>query len=354
MTVPAPRAATVSLVVGPDTHGVVRHAVGIGATTGVPVVRFADVPAAADVAALAGDAAIAHLHYTDRLFGPDAATAAARLRELVAELRATGLRATGLERRVVIGLHDVPELDGTPHSTLRVIAYRLVAGCADAIVVASNHERDRLQRCGIDAEIHVIPLPMDHRTGPSRSRRSVVARLRTVGVLGFIYPGKGHADVIEASTALPPDVTVQAIGQASDGHRDMVTTLERLAQRRGRRLAVTGRLDDASLSRALANVDVPVVPARTMSASASLSTWIGAGRRPVVAVNDYTREVASFAPGLMTLYDPHRPDQLAASLNAALAEPRSTWHTGCIPDAYSSAVVGRSYRRLYRDLASRP
>jgi len=341
---PAPATETISVVVGPDTHGVVRHATTVAAAAGVPVARFADVPTPADVAALAGPATIAHLHYTDRLFGPNAATAAARVRDL----------ATRLDRHVVISLHDVPELDGTPHSTLRVTAYRLVASCADAIVVASNHEHRRLRRCGIDTDVHVIPLPIEHRAGPPPTTAPPVFAGRSVGVLGFVYPGKGHADVIEASTDLPPDVTVQVLGEASDGHHDMVPALAGLAGRHRRRLAVSGFLDDATLTRALAQVDVPVVPAPTMSASASLGTWIGAGRRPLVAANDYTREVASVGPGLVTLYDPHRANQLAAALSAALADPGSTWHGERIPDVYSWTAVGRSHRCLYRDVAGRP
>jgi len=73
-----------------------------------------------------------------------------------------------------------------------------------------------------------------------------------------------------------------------------------------------------------------------------------------VAANDYTREVASVGPGLVTLYDPHRADQLAAALSAALADPGSTWHGARIPDAYSWTAVGRSHRCLYRDVAGRP
>lgn len=343
MSLTETRTRVISLVVGPGDHGVVRHAMAVGAAAGVKVARFPGVPTAAELAALPGDATVAHLHYTDRLFGPDAATAAARVRDL----------AIRLERRLVIGLHDVPVLDGTPHSTLRVTAYRLVAGCADVVLVASNHERDRLYRCGIDADIGVVPLPIDCRGVLPAAQETGAVHGRTVGVLGFIYPGKGHEDVIEASSTLPSDVAVHALGAPSDGHADLVGTLARLATRRGRRFAVTGRLDDATLALALRRVDVPVVPGRTMSASASLGEWIGAGRRPIVASNDYTREVAAAAPGLMTMYDPKRPGQLSAALRAALNEPPSTWHAGHVPEVYSPDHVGRSHRRLYHHVATR-
>lgn len=337
------RRRVISVVIGPAGHGVVRHALAVGAAAGVKVARFAGMPTAAELAALPDDATVAHLHYTDRLFGPDAATAAARVRDL----------AIRLERRLVIGLHDVPVLDDTPRATLRVTAYRDVAGCADVLLVASNHERDRLHRCGIDAEIGVIPLPIDWRAGLPVSPVTDAREGRTIGVLGFIYPGKGHDDVIEASSTLPPDVTVHALGEPSDGHGDLIETLTHLAADRGRRFSVSGHLDDATLLLALRRIDVPVVPARTMSASASLGEWIGAGRRPVVASNDYTREIAETAPGLMTMYEPTCPGQLGAALRAALEDPRSTWHDGYIPELYSPDYVGRSHRKLYDDLAAR-
>lgn len=335
--------AAISVIVGPNGHGVVRHAQAVSEAARTSIARFADVPTSAELAMLPGDAAVAHLHYTDRVFGPNAAAAAVRARDL----------AERLERRIVITLHDVPEADGTARSALRGDAYRHVADSADIVVVASNHERDRLHRCGVDAEIDVIPLPIDVRPDQRRGHEPLTPGCRTIGVLGFIYPGKGHDDVIHASAELPGDVCVMALGEASTGHTALTETLASLAERHGRRFTVTGSVGDTELARALARIDLPVVPAPTTSASGSLGTWIGAGRRPLVAANGYTREIAATAPHLMTLYDPRQSGHLAIALGAALIEPDSTWHNGPVPSRYIPATVGYRHRRLYHDLASR-
>jgi len=334
---------TISVIVGPNGHGVVRHAQAVSEAARAAIARFDEIPTSAEIATLPGDATVAHLHYTDRVFGPDATTAAARARDL----------ANRLDRRIVITLHDVPETDGTAHSALRAAAYRLVADSADIVVVASNHERDRLHRCGVDAEIDVIPLPIHDRPDQRPGHERLTPGCRTIGVLGFIYPGKGHDDVIHASAELPGDVCVMALGEASTGHTAMTETLTRLAERHRRRLTVTGSLDDMELTRALGRIDLPVVPAPTTSASGSLGTWIGAGRRPVVAANGYTREIAATAPHLMTLYDPSQRGDLAGALGAALIAPDSTWHDGPVPIRYIPATVGYRHRRLYHDLATR-
>ena len=66
----------VHLVVGPTRHGVVRWAGDIAEALGAPVVR-ADDPDEVRSGDLDGARAV-HIHVTDRLFGPDAMTAAQR------------------------------------------------------------------------------------------------------------------------------------------------------------------------------------------------------------------------------------------------------------------------------------
>ena len=50
-----------------------------------------------------------------------------------------------------------------------------------------------------------------------------------------------------------------------------------------------------------------------------MASWIGAGRRPLVQANDYTRELVELAPGAATLYDDD--DGLRRAVAAALADP---------------------------------
>ena len=90
------------------------------------------------------------------------------------------------------------------------------------------------------AEPTVIPLAhRADRAGRSRPRPFDVAG-PMVAVLGLIYPGKGHAAVLEALSTLPRDVALWALGAVSDGHDDLLGELERFAVRARRRIVVTG------------------------------------------------------------------------------------------------------------------
>jgi len=335
---------TTAVVVGPSGHGVVRHALAVAEATGVPVVRR---PRPPDPARFAGVAELAgsnvHWHFTDRLFGATAMDAATRFTNLVRRLPA----------RSVVTLHDVPDPDGTERAGRRIAAFERVVAAADAVIVSSEQEADRLRRAGIDADVAVIPLPVIEAGGPSPPVHRT--RAGTVAVLGFVYPGKGHADVIDAvGSILRADVVrlrIEALGTASTGHAELVAMLHGRAARLRCPFAVTGHLSDAALTAALCQVDVPVVPARTVSASASMATWIGAGRRPLVARNGYTEEIARFGD-VVTLYDPSRPGALADAITWAATDPTRTRRSGPVPDQLTITAVAQAHRRLFDRLAS--
>jgi len=333
---------TTAIVVGPSGHGVVRHALSVAEAVGIPVVRRHRPPNPARFARVGHTGSNLHWHFTDRLFGVSADAAAKRFTALV----------DGLPSCSVVTLHDVPDPDGTAHSGRRIAAFERVVAAADAVVVSSEHEADRLHRAGIEVAADVIPLPIANTRltppPPAHPRHSPV-----VGVLGFVYPGKGHDDVIDAvgtvrSTGLA-QLRVQALGTASAGHADLVAALHRRAAGIGCPFTVTGHLSDAALSAALCRVDVPVVPARAVSASASLTAWIGAGRRPLVARNGYTEEIARFGD-VVTLYDPARAGGLAEAITWAAADPARTWRRAPIPAALTVAAVGEAHRRLFARL----
>jgi glycosyltransferase involved in cell wall biosynthesis len=331
-----------SVVIGPRGHGVVRHATLLAQRTGVRLDRRSrpphDLRPASEhgecVAGAIAPAAVYHWHFTDRLFGPNVEAAADRL---VDAIRALG-------GRHVISLHDVPAPRSTARSIRRVAAYRRLTATADATVVASEHERSRLARGGADHCVDVIPLPIVETPTPA-SRSGECAR--RVGVLGYIYPGKGHAEVIAAAAPLPADVRLWFLGRPSDGHAALVTELRRAAAAQPRDLAVTGYLPDEQLQQAMRRVDVPVVPARAMSASASVATWIGAGRRPLVARNGYSTELAAHGNGLITLYE---PDDLTASLRCAVDDPSVTYRDEPLPRCLGIDAVADAHRQLYRRL----
>jgi glycosyltransferase involved in cell wall biosynthesis len=327
-----------SVVIGPDEHGVVRHALAVAAAAGIGVRRHLDV---AECAGRRLDASgVVHWHFTDRLFGATVEDAATAFCALLASTPGSH----------VVTLHDVPAPTGAARDRRRAAGYAHVAGACRGVIVASHHERHRIEASGVarPGAVTVIPLPIASRpltapAGPGPGRAG-----RHVGVLGFVYPGKGHLDVVEAAGELPADVGIVAIGRASDGHEDLLATIQRAACAAGRRLVTTGFLDEDRLAEEIDRIDVPVVPATDVSASASIGSWIGAGRRPLVAVNGYTSELMAMAPDLVV---PFVPGGLPAALRAALDAPETTRRSTSIPAPLTLDAVGRAHVALYRVLA---
>ena len=142
-----------------------------------------------------------------------------------------------------------------------------------------------------------------------------------MAVLGFLFPDRGYEQVI---AALPDGVGLLALGRPADGHEDLRDALVARAAAAGHPMRVTGFLPDADLAGWLRSVAVPVAPNARVGASASIATWIGHGRRPLVPDSAYGRELAERAPGTVTLYPTDGPDGLRAAIEAALTEPAST------------------------------
>jgi hypothetical protein len=253
-----------------------------------------------------------HLHFTDRLFG-DGPEAAART---VADL-ATRLTVT-------LTLHDVPQpSDGADRLPLRVAGYRDVIEASAGVVCNSRHEVALLRETGaleLDAPLtQVIPLPLMAASPEPQLPRHAPE----VALLGFIYPGKGHAEAIQAVAAL----TGAAAQRPSPGHVRDLDLLDELARRRGVQFTVTGWLSETALARRGRAAAVPLAAHSHLSASASINTWIGLGRRPLVADSRYAREIDALRPGTITIY---APAALSAAVATALAEPARTW---LAPDA---------------------
>lgn len=279
---------------GPREHGAVRHAQAIARAVG------ADVQTDLRRPALAYD--VVHVPFTDALFGVDIGSAAAALEAFVA----------GVDAPVVVTLHDVPGLDADPARDVRRRAgYARVAAAADAVVVCSAHEADRL-----DPRPVVVPLPVEPLAAPGPS--PAWAGGRTLGVLGFVYPGKGHDRVLDA--AVGTGAAVVAIGGPSPGHGDLVVQLRAQADRLGVELLVTGALSEPDLHAAARAVTVPVAAYLTSGASGSLMTWGAAGRRPVATPGPYASELAAGDARAVLL-----TDDLPTGIAAALADPARTW-----------------------------
>lgn len=309
---------------GASGHGVVRHAAAVAAA----------VAAEGVVPVGSGQADLSHAQFTDALWGADVAAAADAFVE----------QARVLPRPLVVTLHDLPGADPDPaRDARRSAGYRRVVAAADAVVVSAGHEADKARALGAADPVTVaLPLPV---VVPAEQAPGW-AGLRTLGVLGFVYPGKGHEAVIEAAAAHPDRPAVVAAGAVSDGHDDLARSLAGHARSRGVEWILTGHLEPAALAAAAAAVTVPVAPGRTVSASGSLLAWLAHGRYPLAAAGAYASEVAIAAPGSVALYDDEeRRDALVAD---ALTRPAAT--RGPVPDWPDA---GAGHAALYRGLVAR-
>jgi hypothetical protein len=254
----------------------------------------------------------AHLHFTDRLWGQTPDRAAARIESLARHLALT------------VTLHDVPQpSDGDERLPARVDSYRRVVTAAAGVVCNSRHEAALLREMGVTAaaaDVEVIPLPIIDPVAPT----GTPAPRREVGLLGFFYPGKGHAEAVRAVAGLdlsaPP--TVIALGAVSRGHEAELTALTDDAARLGVAFTATGWLDEAQLRDRARAVAVPLAAHRHISASGSIGSWVAAGRRPLVADSRYARELELLRPGTITRYD---PAHLGAAITGVLTGQISTW-----------------------------
>ena len=309
-----------TVVVGPPRHGVVRHAMSTAAMVGSRVHRHRTADTCPHVSvADAGD--VVHVHYTDQLFGANAAAAATTFQRIFADY----------DGRLVITLHDVPFASSSSHSIRRAAAYRQIIALSDTIVVSSDAEAARVRDLVPGCRVRVVRIPI--RSTDTASDRAAVgsrahssdAHRSTIGIIGFVYPGKGHADVVEAAAGLAVRPRVIAMGMPSPGHDHLITHLNDLATSCGVAFEATGYLTDRGMDALVREVAVPVVASTNTSASASLATWVGAGRRPLVAATDYTTEFDRMSPDTIVLYDPSVPGALARLVAAALDDPSSTW-----------------------------
>ncbi|MBJ7336944.1 hypothetical protein [Mycolicibacterium sp.] len=327
------------LVVGPLRHGVVTFALDLVAELTrvnhpARTVRVDDWTGLEDALARLEPAAGLHLNFTDRLFGATPRAAGDRVAGIVTSVASAGGRVTAT-------LHDVPQPADGGNYRERVDAYRAVCNAVHGLATNSEHERSLLAESDIagPADVVVVPLPL--HLGEVRPARPVVGT-RSVAVLGFVYPGKGHSEVLAAMSDLPRDVEFVAIGECSAGHADLADRLAASARASGRRFAVTGYVPSDELTDAMHRVSAPVAHHRHVSASGSLNTWIAAHRRPLAPVNRYTLEHAERHPGTLRLY-PDTDRGLEEAIASALDDPDSTWLTADAASGSTPADAARRY-----------
>lgn len=343
--------APLHLLLGPEGHGVRRCAADLARAVGARTTT--------DPGALRGGVAGAgpvHLHLTDRVVADDPARAADRVEAWAARCALT------------VTLHDVPQpTDGSAFAARRA-AYARIVRAVDGWAVCSEHERalvhdllglgasDGLPEGGGSGPTgptgQVLPLPLEPAPAVALPAPAGLPAGRTVVLLGWLYPGKGHAEVVQALASLParargPEpLTVVSAGAVSPGHDDLVASLGAAAAAAGLGFEVTGWLGEDDALAWLQHADVPVAGHRNVSASASVNSWVAAGRRPLVRRSRYAEEVERLRPGCHVLW---RDGELADHLAAALGDPTSTRLAGP-PPGPDLAAVGAAYVAWWRSL----
>lgn len=316
----------VHVLVGPPRHGVVRHGRAV-ADSGCADVQASLRPL--DPGLVAGRRVI--VQFTDRIFGTNAVHAADVLERMLA----------GADRSVVV-LHDLPQASDGAAWDRRRAGYARVAAGADVVVVSSQHEARLLADCAPGVHPVVIPLPIDPSPYVDRAPSvGTTGRVPTAGVLGYLYPGKGLEQVIDAVAGLP--VRVVNLGAAAAGHDDEVARLQARARERDVPLTITGWLDDSDFRRAIAAVDVPIAPHQHISASGSINSWLASGRRPIVLASPYVAELAHRMPGALRVVQ--SAGELSGAVLEALARPEST-RLGAVAVGPSTAAVAKQLEDL--------
>ena len=251
-----------------------------------------------------------HLHFTDRLFGASTEDAATNFERIAARTP------------VSVTVHDVPQFsDGAANLPRRRECYRRVLAAARGVACNSAHEVSLLQELDIlraGPRPTVIPLAGNRPSGAAIDPNGFDA---VAALVGFVYPGKGHLEVIDSVARRGGGLDVIALGAASVGHEADVMSLANHARSHGITFGATGYLSDVELHQRCSRAAVPIAAHQHMSASASILTWLSAGRLPLVADSRYAREMQALRPGTMTLF---AADGMDAAIATALADPAST------------------------------
>ena len=252
-----------------------------------------------DVPAELSHCDVVHAHLTDRT-----------VEEHPGEWRALlGPRRPG-GPLVVVTVHDVPEAaEGRERSVRRSARLRDLCRHVDLVVVSSEHERRGAAAIGIEASVVPHPLPErgDVEGGSADVPWSDGARPRSLTVAGFVHPGKGIVELLDAigdvrGTALA-GWELRLVGGHVSAHDDYLDRVAARCERFGLALHHTGPVDDRRWAGELRSATIPVAPHLHCSASGSMLAWCAHGRRPFVSAIPFARELAAERPDAVSLVE---------------------------------------------------
>lgn len=320
------------VVIGPEQHGVVEYALRLCKELGVEPLRFESAEALEKVLPLQLPSGV-HICFTDHLWGESPEVAV----DMVAKLA----QGTPLS----VSFHDVPQpQEGEERFEKRSAAYRRLGQLADVVSVNSEHEAiffrencPNVQPAVISLPLPVPVLSVDERAELSgwQGRAGGECARSQIAVMGFLYPGKGHRELIESLAGTGASIT--ALGGVSAGHDDLVDQLNEAAQGSGVDFLITGFLPEEELERHMLATEIPVCAHRHFSASGSLMKWLSLGRRVLVVDTPYSRELAQRWEGLIVLVEDDQWKQAIDNLSADFSravEPPTDWTWANVADSY--------------------
>ncbi len=204
------------------------------------------------------------------------------------------------------------------------LALREISKRVDLILVCTEEEARRLSDRVNNQKLKVVSHYVEVRSidmSPTQARAVLnLNGVRTITILGFIYPTKGYQLLIEAMSELPEDVQVIFAGGSAPDHEQFVQDCLELAKARGvgDRLRVTGYLSEEELERYLVATDLAICPFEMTSASGSLSTWISAARPILTSDLPQVAEYNRLEPDAIKIFQPYNPTALAKAIQQLL------------------------------------
>lgn len=216
-----------------------------------------------------------------------------------------------------------------------VLALRWMLTHVQQVLVCTEEEARRLNEFFTgtklirSGKIKVLPHFVEERqiavTQDSARKRLGLEGVKTVTLLGYIFPRKGHRLMVEAIPKLPPDVKVIFAGGPPNKNCEwLLEKILTIAKATGveDRLRITGYLSEEDLERYLLATDLAICPFQTCSASSSLSSWISVAHPKILAYDlPQIAEYNRLEPGAIHTFQSYTPDALAQAIQKLLATP---------------------------------
>jgi len=193
-----------------------------------------------------------------------------------------------------------------------------------------------------------IPEPAEARSRLGLPEDDVV-----LTVLGFIHPRKGYDLMIDAFAELGPGYRCVFAGAPSPGNEEYVAKLQRRAASAGivDRLTVTGFLPSDDQAAWMAATDLAICPFRFLSASGSLATWIGSGRRLISHQTPQINEYRTVSSDAFATFQPFEASALADAIRTEVEAGRTGTDQALAPlrERFGMDRIAEDHLDLYRE-----